>query len=62
MATGPAKRDRYGVRVVAHPEHDSCPKCGSAEIGTAFSRSDTSGDTVWDCHCSECRFKWSVKP
>jgi hypothetical protein len=62
MSTGPVDRDGNGVKAVVHPEHDSCPQCGSAEIGTAFSKGDDSGSAVWECHCLDCRFKWSEKP
>jgi predicted RNA-binding Zn-ribbon protein involved in translation (DUF1610 family) len=48
-------------RVVAQPENDSCPQCGSAEIGISFSRSDISRVAAWECHCSDCRFKWLGK-
>jgi len=40
-------------------EHDSCPQCGSVEIGTNFNRSETSGDPIWECHCTDCKLKWS---
>ncbi len=55
---------RYGYSVtgVVKPEHDSCPQCGSMEIGTSFNRSDGSEDAKWDCHCADCRFKWTEKP
>ena len=62
MVTGPTMDGAHPVPVTPHPEHDSCPRCGGAEIGTAFSRSDTAGPGVWECHCSDCRFRWSVNP
>jgi ssDNA-binding Zn-finger/Zn-ribbon topoisomerase 1 len=43
------------------PSMDSCPQCGSAEIGTSFNRSDSSRVAMWECHCTDCRFKWSEK-
>jgi len=52
----PVIGDGPSVQVVAQAEHDSCPQCGSAEIGTSFIRSDGSGIAVWECHCSDCRF------
>jgi len=62
MTSGLAKGHGYRVQVVAQPEHDSCPQCGSAEIGTSFRRSDDSGVAAWECHCSDCRLKWSEEP
>lgn len=57
-----SKRGTCSVVGVAKPEHDSCPQCDSMEIGTSFNRSESSGDPKWECHCTECRFKWSEKP
>ena len=62
VAAEPTKRVGNDVEAVGHAEHDVCPRCGSAEIGTAFSRADATADPVWECHCSECRFRWSVNP
>lgn len=62
MTSEPAKGDGHSVKVVAQPEHDSCPQCGSAEIATSFPRSDSSGVAAWECHCSDCRLKWSEEP
>jgi hypothetical protein len=62
VTSEPAKGDAHSVQVVAQPEHDSCPQCGSAEIGTSFRRSDSSGVAAWECHCSDCRLKWSEEP
>jgi hypothetical protein len=58
----PAALGTRAVPVLSRVEHDSCPRCGSVEIGTAFSRFDSPEPAVWDCHCSECRFRWSVGP
>jgi hypothetical protein len=40
-------------------EHDSCPRCGSAEIATHFERSNTPEYPQWQGRCSACQFKWS---
>ena len=42
-----------------HTEHDSCPRCGSAEIATHFERSNAPETPQWLSRCSACQFKWS---
>ena len=56
----PAVATGHASPTLARVEHDSCPRCGSAEIGTAFSRTEASEPALWDCHCSDCRYRWSV--
>ena len=44
---------------MTRPEHDSCPRCGSAEIATHFQRSRTPETDQWQGRCSACQFTWS---
>ena len=41
-------------------EHDSCPRCGSAEIATHFERSTTPDGLQWQGRCSVRQFSWSA--